>query len=163
LSAKLAKITEKLTEETKSMSGSKTKTQPARWPRWSRLLVTLLIIGAVGSLIWSQLPRGAYPTDLSRVGAGQPALVLAYDMNFASGMAVMELMNAIRADYAGEVDFLVAHLGMPDGQAFASRHGAGDGTVLLFSADGQRIQSLRQPQTVDELRQALDAAFGSRS
>jgi hypothetical protein len=143
------------------MSDSNTTTQPTRWSRRAKLFITLLIIGAVLSLVWSQLPRGAYPTDLSRVGEGRPALVLAYDMNYASGMGVMELMNAIRADYAGEVDFLVAHLGMPDGEAFARQHAAGDGTVLLFSADGRRVSTLRQPQTADALRQALDEAFGS--
>ena len=132
----------------------------AAWPRWSKWLITMLIMAAVGSLIWSQLPRGAYPTDLSRVGAGKPALVLAHDANFAAGMAVMELMNVIRDDYAGEVEFLVAHLGMQDGQIFASRHAAGDGSVLLFSAKGELIDTLHQPQTTDALRQALTQAFG---
>jgi hypothetical protein len=134
----------------------------AAWPRWSKWLVTVLVVAAVGSLIWSQLPRGAYPTDLSRVGAGKPALVLAHDANFAAGMAVMELMNVIRDDYAGEVEFLVAHLGMQDGRAFASRHAASDGSVLLFSAEGELVDTLRQPQTVDALRQALAQAFGLR-
>lgn len=132
----------------------------APWPRWSKWLITLLIMAAVGSLIWSQLPRGAYPTDLSRVGAGKPALVLAHDANFAAGMAVMELMNVIRDDYAGEVEFLVAHLGMQDGQAFARRHAAGDGSVLLFSAKGELVDTLHQPQTADALREALAQAFG---
>ena len=132
------------------------------WPPWSKWLITLLIMAAVGSLIWSQLPRGAYPTDLSRIGAGKPALVLAHDANFAAGMGVMELMNAIRDDYAGEVEFLVAHLGMQDGQTFASRHAARDGSVLFFSANGELVDTLHQPQTVDTLRQALAQAFGLR-
>ena len=134
----------------------------AAWPRWSKWLITLLVMAAVGSLIWSQLPRGAYPTDLSRVGAGKPALVLAHDANFAAGMAVMELMNVIRDDYVGQVEFLVAHLGMPDGQAFAGRHAARDGSVLLFSANGTLVDTLHQPQTVDALREALAQAFGLR-
>lgn len=134
----------------------------AAWPRWSKWLITMLIMAVVGSLIWSQLPRGAYPTDLSRVGAGKPALVLAHDANFAAGMAVMELMNVIRDDYAGKVEFLVAHLGMQDGQTFASRHAARDGSVLLFSAEGELVGTLHQPQTVDALRQALAQVFGLR-
>ena len=134
----------------------------AAWPRWSKWLITLLIMAGVGSLIWSQLPRGAYPTDLSRVGAGKPALVLAHDANFAAGMAVMELMNVIRDDYAGEVEFLVAHLGIPEGQAFAGRYAAGDGSVLLFSATGALVGTLHQPQTVDALSQALAQVFGLR-
>lgn len=134
--------------------------RPTAWSRWSKLMITLLVVASVGSVVWSQLPRGAYPTDLSRIGAGRPALVLAHDANYASGMAVMELMNAIRDDYAGQVEFLVAHLGMAEGQAFASLHAARDGTVLLFAGDGTRVSILNQPQTVGELRRALDTAFG---
>ena len=72
----------------------------------------------------------------------------------------MELMNVIRADYEGRVDFLVAHLALDEAQVFAARHGASDGTVLLFSGDGQRVGLLRHPQTIEELRGALDRAFG---
>ncbi len=128
--------------------------------RWRTRAIVLLLFLVVGGLIWSQLPRGAYPTDVSRVGAGRPALVLAFDMNYGGGAAAMELMNAVRRDYAERVDFLVAHLGMADGQAFAARHRAGDGTLLLFAGDGELLGRLHHPRDVDELRHALDAAFG---
>lgn len=137
------------------------ETQPAiAASRWRKRLLTFLFIAGVGSLIWSQLPDGGYPTDLSQIGAGRPALVLAHDINYAGGMAAMELMNDIRHEYADRVDFLVAHLGMPNGQEFAQRHGARDGVVLLFSADGKNVGVIHQPQEVDELRQALRQAFG---
>lgn len=121
----------------------------------------MLFIAGVGSFVWSQLPDGGYPTDLSQIGSGRPALVLAHDSNYTGGMAVMDLMNDIRHDYSGRVDFLVAHLGMADGQEFARRHGARDGVVLLFSGDGQNVGALHQPQSIDELRRALNQAFGS--
>ncbi len=143
------------------MTENHTRTLPKPLSGWTRFLITLLIIGGVSSFIWTQLPGGAYPTDLSRIGSGQPTLVLAYDMNYAGGMAVMELLNEIRDDYDGKVDFLVAHLGMPDGQAFADKHGASDGTVLLFTSDGKPGGKLYQPQSVDALRQALNDALGS--
>jgi hypothetical protein len=131
----------------------------APWPRWRRWLLTLLVVGGVGALIWSQLPRAPYPTDLTRIGAGRPVLVLAQDANFGAGMAVMELMNVVREDYP-EVEFLVAHLGLPDGQAFARRHSVSDGVLVLFGADGERVATLHHPQDVEELRGALDTAFG---
>lgn len=127
-----------------------------RPPRWRKPSIVLVLIGIFGALIWSQLPPGAYPTDLSRVGAGKPALVLAFDMNYSGGAAVMESMNAIRGDYAQRMDFLVAHLGIADGQAFAERYRAGDGTVLLFSGDGELVNRLHHPSGVEELRHALD-------
>ncbi len=142
------------------MTKTTTQAMPKPLTGWIKFLITLLIIGGVGSFIWSQLPSGAYPTDLSRIGTGQPALVLAFDMNYGGGMAVMELMNEIRGEYTGKVDFLVAHLGMADGQAFANKHGASDGTIMLFTANGTPSGKLYHPQSVDALRQALNNALG---
>ena len=49
---------------------------------------------------------------------------------------------------------------MAEGQEFARRHAAADGTVLLFSGDGSAVMVLHQPQSVGELRQALNQVFG---
>lgn len=133
----------------------------AQAPRWRNRLLTILFIVGVGSFLWSQLPDGGYPTDLSQIGNGRPALVLAHDSNYAGGMTVMYLMNEIRHEYADRVDFMVAHLGLAEGQEFARRHGARDGVVLLFTGDGRNVSVLYQPQKVDELRVALNQALRS--
>lgn len=130
------------------------------WSRRKRWAFALLLAAGFVGLVVSQLPGGAYPTDLSRIGSGRPVLVLAQDSNYSGGMVAMEAMNAIRGDYAGRVDFLVAHLGMADGQAFARQHAARDGTVLLFANDGRPVSVLNQPQSAEELRRALQQAFG---
>lgn len=106
------------------------------------------------------MPKGSYPTDLSRIGQGQAVLVLALDSNYLGGAAVMDLLNDLRHDFADSVQFLVASLALPDGQAFAKQHQARDGTVVLFAANGRRVAMLHAPQTHDELRQALQQAFG---
>ena len=126
---------------------------------WLRRLLILLAMLAVGGYIWRQLPGAGYPTDLTRVGAGTPTLVLAHDNSYLGGAAVMELMNDLRGDYAGRVDFLVAHLQMAEGAAFARRFGAQDGTVMLFGADGRSIGILHMPRSVAELKSALDQAL----
>ena len=128
-------------------------------PWWRRLIVTAALV-AVGGFVWSQLPKGSYPTDLSRIGQGQVALVLAIDSNYSGGASVMELLNDVRHDFADSVHFLVASLALPSGQAFADQHQAGDGTVLLFDAKGQRVAVLHAPQTPDELRTLLQQALG---
>lgn len=86
--------------------------------------------------------------------------MLAIDKNFSGGVAVMELLNAVRHAFAGSVQFLVTSLALPNGQAFAALHQASDGMVLLFDAKGQRIAVLYTPETQDELRQALRQALG---
>jgi hypothetical protein len=128
--------------------------------RWIKRSVILLAIIAVGALLWQQLPGAAYSTDLTRVGAGRATLVLTQDNRYIGGAEVMELMNGIRADYDGRVDFLVASLALPAGQAFAERHSAYDGTVLLFAGDGRPVGVLHMPRNSDELHSALTKAVG---
>jgi hypothetical protein len=127
-------------------------------PAWAKTLITMVVIVAAGALMLSQLPRGVFPTDLSRIGQGTPALVVARDINYLAGAEVMDLLNSMRPEYGDRVEFLVAHLGQPEGQAFARRHAMQDGTLVLLAGDGARLARLHAPQTTDEVRQALLAA-----
>lgn len=136
-------------------------TSPQKAPsRWGRRLVTLSIVAALGAFAWSQLPDGSYPTDLSRIGEGQPAVVLTMESHYLEGASVMHLLHDVRDEFGHSVQFLVASLSRPDGRDFAARHGAIDGTVVLFDARGQRVALLRSPQSADELRRAVRSAFG---
>jgi hypothetical protein len=132
-----------------------TKPAPGK-SRWPKTLITLAVVVGVLALLWTQLPRGAFSTDLSGIGQGTPALVVARDKNYLAGGEVMDLINTVRPEYEGRVAFLAAHLGHPDGQAFARRHGMEDAVVVIFAADGSPAARLVIPQTADELRAALD-------
>lgn len=127
-------------------------------PRWGTRLGYLVFFVAMGAFIWSQLPRGAYPTDLSRIGAGQPALVLAYDISSMGGMEAMRLLDSLRDEYSSRVAFLVADLGVPEGQALAQRHSAASGTVMTFASNGDHLRTLHYPMTSAMLREAMDSA-----
>ncbi len=127
---------------------------------WRRRLFIGAIAAGSGIFIWSRLPKGAYPTDLSPIGQGQAALVLTMDGNFMGGAEMMKVLNGVRPDFASSVHFLVASMGLPEGRAFARQHQAGDGTVVLFDAGGRRLAVLHAPQTADELRQAIQQALG---
>ncbi len=131
--------------------------------RRGKWLIYLAIFGAIGALIWSQLPRGAYPTDLTRVGKGRPALVLAYDINSMGGMSVMGLLDVLRGEYADRVEFLVADLGVPDGRDFAQRHDAINGTVMLYSADGSHMRTIHLPLNTEILRHALEQVVSGQT
>lgn len=130
------------------------------WPRLSKALLNALFLVGVAAFVWSQLPKGGYSTELDRIGAGRATVVLAHDANFTGGTAVMDLLTQIRSDYVQQVEFLVAHLGTSEGQEFGRRHGAQDGTVVLFAGDGSPIAMLHHPKSVGELRAALKQAFG---
>jgi len=128
------------------------------FPVWKKAGITVAILAAAGALIFSQLPRDIFPTDLSRIGQGTPALVVARDINFMAGAEVMGLISSIRSDYSDHVQFLAVHLGHPDGQAFAHRYGMRDGTVVLFAGDGSPLAISHAPQDKDEIRRLLSAA-----
>lgn len=125
-------------------------------PRLYKWLIGLVITIGVLALVWSQLPRHPYPTDLSRIGQGQPALVLAYDIKSMGGMEVMAMMDDLRDQYANRVAFLVAPLGAPHGQAFGRQFGVDNGSVVLFSAQGQAVNTIHLPPNTAALQQALD-------
>jgi hypothetical protein len=125
-------------------------------PRLRKWLIYLAITALVLALVWSQLPRSPYSTELTRIGQGQPALVLAYDIQSMGGMAVMGMMDDLRGAYADRIAFLVAPLGAPNGQAFGQQHDAVNGTVVLFSASGAAVDKLHLPASTEELQQALD-------
>ena len=114
-----------------------------------------MVVGAL-ALLLIQLPRGAFSTDLSRIGQGIPALVVARDKNYLAGAEVMDLINTVRPEYEGKIAFLAAHLGHPDGQAFARRHDMDDAIVVVFDADGSPAARLVIPQTAEVIRAALD-------
>lgn len=132
--------------------------RPAAVPGWAKVVMTLVVIVGAAALIVTQLPRGAFPTDLSRIGQGTPALVVARDVSFVAGAEVMDLLGEIRPEYAERVEFLAVNLGNPNGQPFARRHGMRDGTVVLFSGDGTRVGTVHTPRTEREVRELLQAA-----
>lgn len=136
---------------------------PKSLPRWGKWLIYIIVLSAASALILSQLPRGAYPTDLTRIGKGQPALVLAYDINSMAGMQVMELFDDLRDEYAGRVELLVADLGVPDGRSFAQQYKASNGIVVVFLGNGSYLRTIHIPQSTDILRQAMEEALSGQT
>jgi hypothetical protein len=124
-----------------------------------RFSITAALVG-LGLFVWSQLPKGSYPTDLSRIGQGQPALVLTMNGNFMAGVEMMPVLDTLRQDFGSQMQFLVASMGLPEGQAFAQRHQTGDGSVVVFDAGGAPVAVTHGPRTAQELRPLLQQALG---
>jgi hypothetical protein len=83
-------------------------------------------------------------------------VVLAYDIQTMGGMEVMAMLDTLRPAYRDRVQFLVAPLGAPDGQAVGQRHRAISGTVVLFSEAGVPVRTIHGPASAAELQQALE-------
>lgn len=127
--------------------------------RTKKWLIYLVFFAAVIALIISQLPRGAYSTDLSRLGNGQPALILAYDNNAMGAMEVMKLMDALRDEYSDRVEFLVADLGTPHGSYLAQLHNGVNGTVMFYSGEGTYVSTIHLPPDTEALRSGIEEAL----
>lgn len=95
-------------------------------------------------------------TDLSVVGQGRPALVLAYENFSPSGGEALDRLRQVRSDYESRLDFLVADLGTPEGRAFANRFQLLDGQAVFLKQDGQPLRATSISADERELRNQLD-------
>lgn len=102
-------------------------------------LITLGVIFVAGAMIIALLPKGGYNSDVSRVGQGMPAVVLAFENYAPASMDAMALFDRVRRDYQDDLLFLVADLGTPRGRAFAEGHRAFSGQVMTFGGDGALV------------------------
>jgi len=127
-------------------------------PSGSRWIRTLVILGStvlVVAVLWLLLPKGSFPSDLTRVGQGQPALVMLREVHVMGGDLVMQQMLQIHPEFQNSVEFLVVQTGHPDGQAFALEHNLSDGALVLFAADGEVLGRSARPESPDALRQFI--------
>lgn len=120
-------------------------------------LVTLVAIGyflllGVGKPISS---------DLSVIGQGKPALVLAYVNYSPTGGDALGRLRTISSDYASRLEFVVADMGTPPGLTFANRHKLGDGQAILMKQDGQPLEVINIPADEQALRRLLDAKLAA--
>jgi hypothetical protein len=122
---------------------------------WIRTLIILTSTVLIGSVLWLLLPKGSFSNDLTRVGQGQPALVMLREVHVMGGDLVMEQMLHIHPEFQDSVEFLVVHTGHPDGQAFAADHNISDGSLVLFDANGVVLGRSARPESADALRQFI--------
>ena len=101
------------------------------------------------------LPKG-FSDNLSIIGQGSVVVVLTHDKNAVDGILTMDLLNKIRSDYYGKVDFLAVDVNTLEGQAFTRQQGVGAIVLVLFGPDGSRRDVLGAGIGEQELRSALD-------
>jgi hypothetical protein len=104
------------------------------------------------------LPRG-YSDDLSRIGKGKAALVLVRDKFAVQSFDLQEVMNGIRDQYSGQVEFLLTDSDTPEGRAFITANNAARVTLVVLDANGKMVNVLHPPQTAESVQQALADAL----
>jgi thioredoxin-like negative regulator of GroEL len=130
---------------------------PGKKSQLTNVLMVVFILAVLGTVLWN-LPRG-YSTDLAQIGKGQNIVVLVHDHYLVNSTHLMENLNPLRTEYAGVVEFMVADLQVPEGQAFAKTHNAEATTLLFFAPDGTPLGRLQGVQETAALRDMLNQLF----
>jgi hypothetical protein len=116
----------------------------------------LLLFVAIAAM---NLPRG-YSDDLSRIGKGKAALVLVRDKNAVESFDLIEVMNALRDNYSGQVEFLLTDFNTPEGRAFIAANSASRVTLVVLDANGKMVSVLYPPQTAESVGQSITGVLG---
>ncbi len=120
--------------------------------------VMALLLGMAVYVVMN-LPRG-FSDDLSLIGNGKVALVLVRDKNVTQSSELMDVLNSVRDQYAGKVEFLLTDFDTTPGRAFMQAHNAQRATVVMLDPGGKEIKILHAPQTAESLQQEIAAALG---
>ncbi len=127
----------------------------ARKIKW---LVIGLLLSFLVAIVVMNLPRG-FSDDLSRIGKGKAAVVLVRDKFEVQSFNLEEVMNGLRDQYAGQVEFLLTDSNTPEGRAFMAANGAARVTLVVLDANGNKVNVLYPPQTAETAQQAIAAAL----
>jgi hypothetical protein len=125
-----------------------------------RILFALSILALLMLGGWLLMPK-PISTDLSQVGQGRPAVVLAYENFSPTGGEALARLNNLRGEYEGRMVFALADLGTPQGRAFANRYALHDGLAVILTADGKVHSSGVVPVDPQALRARLDGVLVS--
>jgi len=129
----------------------------ARKIKWVVFGMLILLLATVAM----NLPRG-FSDDLSRIGKGKPAVVLVRDKNAVESMGLMNLLDGIRGQFAGRVEFLLTDYDTPEGRAFIAANSAAPITLVLFDAGGKQVKVLTVPQTAASLQKEITSITGAK-
>jgi predicted polyphosphate/ATP-dependent NAD kinase len=121
-------------------------------------LITIAATIAVLVFLITRLPQG-FSDDLSRIGRGANIVVLVHSKSTVRSQNLMSLLNQVRPDYAGKVEWLVADIETESGKAFVREQQLNDSILVFFGPDGTRRGVLEGAVDENGLRMALDTAF----
>jgi len=119
------------------------------------LAVVLAVCGVMAAAVML-IPKG-FKDDLSVIGRGSVVIVLVHDKHLVGGTKMMKLLNKIRPDYEGKVEFLAVDVATPIGQSFVRQQRVDVIDIVVFSADGNRQELIKAGVSERKLRSILNA------
>jgi hypothetical protein len=129
-----------------------TKATRAGKTKWA-VAVFFVLLAVV---VVKNLPRG-FSDDLSSIGKGKAAVVLIRDKNAVQTFDFLELMNGMRDQYVGKVEFLLTDSNTSQGRKFMEANEAPRVTLVLLDSAGKKVKVLFPPQTAESLSQEIAA------
>jgi hypothetical protein len=130
----------------------------SRRNRALKRIATVAFVAALLGLAVMSLPR-SFDTDLSKIGAGKPALVFVYDPNLVVSNQQARELDAARASLGDDaLHFLIADVGRPDAQQFMQQHQARPAQLLLFAPDGSVVGRMQAVVSSEQLVKSIEAA-----
>ena len=69
------------------------------------------------------------------------------------------MVNSLKPEYSGKIKFLLADLNSKEGRFFAEFHNARKVTLIFFSPDGTKINSLSNELDPQNLRMVFNRVF----
>lgn len=124
-------------------------------------VITLAVIAGICGLLfvmYMMLPKG-FKDDLTLIGQGAVTVVLTHDKNLLDSVQTMELLNEVRAEYEGRVEFLAVDVATPVGQGFVREQRVGVVNLVIFGPDGARREVVDTRLSEQQLRSVLDAVL----
>ena len=75
-------------------------------------------------------------------------------------MQLKRVVDALRPEFADRIAFVTADLSTREGQAFASRFGVGETTLLFLDGNGMPVNQYHGTTTESQLRRVIEGTFG---
>ena len=123
---------------------------------WNSTLLTLFLLISAGGVWWWQQHSEDEEYDLSRIGSGRPVVVQVHDPTCVVCRQLQRTVASLEEEFRADLDFLIADLSRPEGQAFANQQQVGRITLVFFAQDGQRLGALDGLQEPEFLRKLFD-------
>lgn len=127
----------------------------------TKWIVIAAVIAFLGGAFKFLLPKG-YSNDLSLIGKGKAVMVLVRDNQTVQSHDLMEVMDNLRDQYQGTIEFLLTDYNTPQGTAFIKQNEASRVSLVLFNAQGNRTKVLHAPQDAGSLADELDALLDAQ-